>query len=178
MQLKLLIELLWVPTLVVAPRPRAPPFIATPEGHKTAARFAAVEESCPSGKLADRPPHSAAVETVPIFLKFHKVGSTTLTTVLQTVCDIHWWNATPRALVRPAAAFCCGDPFWHQTIHQYRAAGACSLRRCVRGFGSGLRAVKIFALFREPKSKFVSGLYYFARWEARKVSLPPSATIT
>eukprot|EP00613_Pedinella_sp_CCMP2098_P040517 CAMPEP_0171784864 /NCGR_PEP_ID=MMETSP0991-20121206/62326_1 /TAXON_ID=483369 /ORGANISM="non described non described, Strain CCMP2098" /LENGTH=282 /DNA_ID=CAMNT_0012393241 /DNA_START=392 /DNA_END=1237 /DNA_ORIENTATION=+ len=46
--------------------------------------------------------------------------------------------------------------------------GVCSLRRCVIGHLQGLRQVKLFAIFREPSAKFVSGLFYFARWEQRK----------
>jgi len=113
-------------------------------------------------------------ETVPIFLKFHKVGSTTLTALLQTLCSLTWWNATDSAMASKLrgrgeeGSFCCGDPFWHQTIHQFRDLGPCSLKRCVRGWSTGLRAVKLFALLREPMAKFVSGLYYFSRWENRK----------
>jgi hypothetical protein len=67
------------------------------------------------------PRHSSGpVETVPIFLKFHKVGSTTITTLLQTLCSTSWWNATDSKAARDAdrGDFCCSDPFWHQTIHQ------------------------------------------------------------
>jgi hypothetical protein len=46
----------------------------------------------------------------------------------------------------------------------------------VLGYPQGVRDVKLFAIFREPSAKFVSGLYYFARWAQRKrlLSTPPS----
>ena len=117
------------------------------------------------------------IEKVPIFLKFHKVGSTALTTMLQSVCHIKWWNATSSKAPKSVGAedFCCGDPFWHQTIHQYRSTGVCSLQRCTLGFDRGLREPKLVALFRDPVDRFISGVYYFARWEARAklFSTPP-----
>jgi len=143
-------------------------------------------------------------ETVPIFLKFHKVGSTAFTAMLQTLCHTNWWNATDTKAQKArkqqqqqerkkqrqqkqiqqqvgsqhleANNFCCGDPFWHQTIHQYRADGGCSLKACTLGWALGQRSVKLLALFREPSAKFVSGIYYFARWQnkQRLFSAPPS----
>jgi len=132
-------------------------------------------------------------ETVPVFLKFHKVGSTAFTAMLQTLCHTNWWNATDTKALKAQrqtqqqqqqqasnhnqdARFCCGDPFWHQTIHQYRADGGCSLKACTMGWAIGQRSVKLLALFREPSAKFVSGIYYFARWQnkQRLFSAPPS----
>ena len=97
------------------------------------------------------------------------MGSTTVTALIQTLCTIdNWWNASNPKIDGHGRDFCCGDPFWHQTIHQYRSAGSCSLRRCTMGWHEGLRQVRILVLLREPKAKFVSGLYYFARRENRR----------
>lgn len=67
-----------------------------------------------------------------------------------------------------ASLYGSSHPYWHQTIHQYRKNGVCSFKRCTIGFSEGIRTIKIFTLFREPKTKFVSGMYFFARWENRK----------
>mmetsp|Transcript_54513 Transcript_54513/g.124200 ORF Transcript_54513/g.124200 Transcript_54513/m.124200 type:complete len:174 (+) Transcript_54513:244-765(+) len=97
--------------------------------------------------------------------------------MLQSVCHIKWWNATSSKAPKSVGAedFCCGDPFWHQTIHQYRSTGVCSLQRCTLGFDRSLREPKLVALFRDPVDRFISGVYYFARWEARAklFSTPP-----
>ena len=135
----------------------------------------------------------SAVETVPIFIKFHKTASTLVATLLGAVCtSTPWWMATPRNAIvsrkqalssssssssSSRAQFCNSDPFWHQTIHQYRSAhgGGCSLRNCVRGWSSGVRNTRLLAIFREPTAKFVSGLYFFARRERKRrlESVPP-----
>jgi hypothetical protein len=113
---------------------------------------------------------SDSTDIVPLFLKFHKVGSTAVTTLIQNLCSDEWWNATDSKKAKYVSQddFCCSNPYWHQTIHQYRSAGICSLKRCTIGYTQGIRMVKVFSIFREPNAKFVSGMYFFSRWELRK----------
>ena len=176
---------------------------AVPAVTPAAAGDAAGDAACRLDPASVGASTTTPFETVPVFLKFHKVGSTTLTAMLQTLCHTEWWNATdastlqaqqlsrdgqqPRA-PKPLessgesssrsnnAAFCCRDPFWHQTIHQYRAAGGCALKACCLGWALGHRRVQLLALFREPRAKFVSGVYYFARWrnKQRLFGAPPA----
>lgn len=56
-----------------------------------------ISNQCPSlpSKLSlDERSSRGEMDVVPIFIKMHKVGSTAVSTLIESLCDTKWWNAT------------------------------------------------------------------------------------
>ena len=135
--------------------------------------------------------------TVPILLKFHKVGSETVMHALDTtlqeqrvargcprrVASPEARGGSPRPCACDAAYVCAnGQMLAHQTLSDFAASVAPGARDARRGLvarclpGALARWPKLLAVFREPVARFVSGVMYYARRRERAAlrRVPPA----
>jgi len=101
---------------------------------------------------------------LPIFLKFHKVGSGTVADLMRRHCNSISKRVSPPGTALPTfpwrgGTHCGLGPHEHATMDIYHAAGLEGLELC-----SQQRApVRGYTILRDPVEKFLSGVYFWKR---------------
>ena len=101
---------------------------------------------------------------LPIFLKFHKVGSGTVADLMRRHCNSISKRVSPAGAALPTfpwrgGTHCGLGPHEHATMDIYHAAGLEGLELC-----SQQRApVRGYTILRDPVEKFLSGIYFWKR---------------
>jgi hypothetical protein len=95
----------------------------------------------------------AEMERNPVFLKFHKVGSGSISSCLR---EMYVKSSSIKTYWKPQST-CGGDPFTHSTLFKYQSTMLMS--DCVERTNPS--EVEIVAMFREPLEKIISQLVFF-----------------
>lgn len=99
--------------------------------------------------------HKTTTSTlIPIHIKFHKVGSGTVSTFLRQKEEFY---NTSTKLWKKSSTACGRDPFGHSTLTLYRTCGKQCFASCVPQDGTYL----LLSVFRPPVERVISQLYFW-----------------
>ena len=119
----------------------------------------------------------------PVFLKFHKVGSATVSRAIRCAALSHpalvadaWDRDATARVANASAAFSCGPmPYEHHTLALYARHGLDALRACTRAEQRGRFAPRLLTVLRDPFERLLSAVYFFARGGAAGGGVAPRA---
>lgn len=87
------------------------------------------------------------------FLKFHKVGSATVASILRRACPTYlpagYWNYDR----------CKALPHGHESLAAFKQRGPAGMASCLRA--NGTSPVKLVTILRHPRSRVLSALHFF-----------------
>jgi hypothetical protein len=101
---------------------------------------------------------------VPIFLKFHKVGSGTVAEIMRRHCNSIAKRVSPAGSEYPTfpwrgGSHCGLGPHEHATMDIYHSSGMEGLELC----SQQKAPVRAYTILRDPVEKFLSGIYFWKR---------------